>query len=94
MTRKAVIITAQGFQDEEFIYPYYRLLEAGFLVDVATKDKSLVFGKFGVPARPNISTVDLKAENYDLVFLPGGFEAPDRVRVLDEVLDFVRKFHS
>ena len=94
MTRKAVIITAQGFQDEEFIYPYYRLLEAGFLVDVATKDKSLVFGKFGVPARPNISTVDLKAENYDLVFLPGGFEAPDRVRVLDEVLDFVRKMDS
>ena len=91
MNRKAVIITAQGFQDEEFVYPFYRLLEEGLEVDVATKDKTPVFGKFGVPARPNISTDDLKADNYDLVLLPGGFEAPDRVRLLPEVLDFVRK---
>ena len=27
----------------------------------------------------------------DLVVLPGGFEAPDRVRLLTEVLEFVRK---
>lgn len=91
MSRKAVIITAQGFQDEEFVYPYYRLLEAGFEVDVATKDKSPAVGKFGVPARPNIATDDLDADNYDLVLLPGGFEAPDRVRLLPEVLEFVRQ---
>jgi len=90
MSLKAVIITAQGFQDEEFVYPYYRLLEAGFEVDVATKDKAQVFGKFGVPARPNINTDDLNADKYDLVLLPGGFEAPDRVRLLPEVLEFVR----
>lgn len=91
MSKRAVIITAQGFQDEEFVYPFYRLLEGGFEVDVATKDKMPVFGKFGVPARPNISTDELKAENYDLVLLPGGFEAPDRVRLLPEVLEFVRQ---
>ena len=92
MKRKAVIITAQGFQDEEFVYPYYRLLEAGFNVDVATKDKQPVFGKFGVPARPTISTDDLKCEHYELVLLPGGFEAPDRVRLLPvKVLEFIRQ---
>ena len=32
----AVIITAPRFQDEEFIYPYYRLQEADCHVDVAT----------------------------------------------------------
>jgi len=90
MHKRAVIITAQGFQDEEFVYPYYRLLEAGFSVDVATKDKAPAFGKFGVPARPTISTDELKPENYELVLLPGGFEAPDRVRLLPEVLEFVR----
>jgi protease I len=91
MQKRAVIITAQGFQDEEFVYPYYRLLEAGFCVDVATKDKVPVFGKFGVPARPTVSTDELKSENYELVLLPGGFEAPDRVRLLPEVLEFVRQ---
>ncbi|MBI4764778.1 MAG: type 1 glutamine amidotransferase [Deltaproteobacteria bacterium] len=91
MRKRAVIITAKGFQDEEFIYPYYRLLEAGFSVDVATKDKAPVFGKFGVPARPTVSTDELRSDNYELVLLPGGFEAPDRVRLLPEVLDFVRQ---
>ncbi|SVC16315.1 uncharacterized protein METZ01_LOCUS269169, partial [marine metagenome] len=28
MTKRAVIITGTGFQDEEVVYPYYRLLEA------------------------------------------------------------------
>lgn len=91
MKKRAVIITAQGFQDEEFVYPYYRLLEAGFSVDVATKNKTPVFGKFGVPARPTLSTDELNVDNYELVLLPGGFEAPDRVRLLPEVLDFVRQ---
>jgi protease I len=94
MTLRAVIITAQGFQDEEFVYPYYRLLEAGFDVDVATKDKTPVFGKFGIPARPNISTDQLDAQTYDLVLLPGGFEAPDRLRLLPEVLEFVRRMDA
>ncbi len=91
---KAVIITAQGFQDEEFVYPYYRLLEEGFEVDIATKDKVNVIGKYGVPSRANISTDQLGEKDYDLVVLPGGFEAPDRLRILPEVLAFVRKMDA
>ena len=34
--RKAVIIVGPGFEDSEFIYPFYRLEEAGFKVDVCT----------------------------------------------------------
>ena len=92
--KKAVIITAQNFQDEEFTYPYYRLLEEGFTVDVATPDKKEVFGKYGVPARPTIDTNDLKAQNYDLVILPGGFEAPDRLRIRKEVLKFIKDMYD
>ncbi|MBI5418811.1 MAG: type 1 glutamine amidotransferase [Deltaproteobacteria bacterium] len=94
MSRRAVIITAQGFQDEEYIYPYYRLIEAGFSVDVATKDKAPAFGKFGVPARPTMRTEDLRASDFDLVVLPGGFEAPDRVRLLPEVQEFIREMDA
>jgi len=91
MTLRTVIITAPGFQDEEVIYPYYRLLEEQYHVDIATKDGADVFGKFGVPARATISTPELQADDYDAVILPGGFEAPDRVRLLPEVLEFVRE---
>jgi len=92
--KRAVIITAPNFQDEEFTYPYYRLLEEGYSVDVATPDKVIVYGKYGVPAKPTIDTKDLKAINYDLVVLPGGFEAPDRLRIRKEVLDFVREMYE
>ncbi len=88
---QSVIITAPGFQDEEVVYPYYRLLEAGYKVDIATKDGEVVYGKYGVPARATMATTDLDADKFDIVVLPGGFEAPDRVRLLPEVLEFIRK---
>ena len=90
MAKKAVIITGPGFQDEEVVYPFYRLLEENFSTEIATKNGEVVYGKYGVPARATMSTTDLKADNFDCVVLPGGFEAPDRVRLLPEVLDFLR----
>lgn len=90
----SVIITGPGFQDEEFIYPYYRLKEAGYEVEVATKDGQTVYGKYGIPARATMSTTELDADKFDLVVLPGGFEAPDRVRLLPEVLGFIREMDN
>lgn len=87
--KRAIIITGQNFQDEEFIYPFYRLQEAGFQVDVAVKDKESVKGKYGVPARPTRDVTGLRADDYDLLVLPGGHKAPDRVRQIKEVLAFV-----
>lgn len=92
--KRAVIITGPHFQDEEFIYPYYRLQEAGFAVDVATKDKAVVYGKYGVPVKPTTDTRDLREEDYDLVVLPGGHEAPDRVRQDKSVLSFVKQMDA
>lgn len=87
---KAVIIAGPNFQDEEFTYPHYRLLEEGYNVDIATPDKTIVYGKYGVPAKPTLDTKDLKAADFDVVILPGGFEAPDRLRIRREVLKFVK----
>jgi len=89
--KHAVIITAQNFQDEEFVYPYYRLLEEGYSVDVATPGKENFSGKYGVPSKPTKDTMELKETDYDLVILPGGFEAPDRLRIRKEVLTFVKE---
>lgn len=91
---QSVIITGPGFQDEEVIYPYYRLQEAGFSVDIATKDGAVVLGKYGVPARATMSTAQLSEKQFDLVILPGGFEAPDRVRLDRDVLQFIRQMDA
>lgn len=95
MKNSAVIITAQGFQDHDVVYTYYRLIEEGWRADIATKDGSGVTGKYGVPlpmdktAQPLITFDDLDVESYDAVILTGGHEAPDRVRQDRRVLDFV-----
>ena len=94
MKKRSVIITGPGFQDEEYVYPYYRLLEAGFSVEVVTKEGEIVYGKYGVPARATKSTMELDVKNFDLLVLPGGFEAPDRVRLIPEVLEFVRQMDA
>lgn len=94
MAKKVVIITGPGFQDEEYIYPYYRLLEAGLEVDVATKDKQIVYGKYGNPAKPTIDVTELDPNKYDAVVLPGGFEAPDRVRLIPQVIEFVQEMNK
>lgn len=86
---RSVILVAQNFQDEEFAYPYYRMLEEGWAVDVASPKGIDVYGKYGVPARVNRSTAELFACDYDAVIIPGGFESPDRLRMQEEVLQFV-----
>ncbi|MFF3514973.1 DJ-1/PfpI family protein [Streptomyces sp. NPDC002573] len=92
----AVIITGPGFQDHDVVYTYYRLLEEGWHVDVATRNGADVVGKYGVPlpmdktAKPLITFEQLDVEAYDAVILTGGHEAPDRVRQDARVLDFIR----
>jgi protease I len=99
--KKIVVITAQGFEDEEVIYPVVRFFEEGWKIDIAIKDKNLVLGRFSFPIdyliknhATLVDTKDLNADNYDALFIPGGFEAPDRVRQIPEVLSFVKEMNA
>ena len=92
--KKAVIITGPGFEDVEVIYPYYRLLEAGFHVDIATKEAVDVNGKNGLVIKASVDARSLQEKDYQLVVIPGGHEAPDRVRQIKEVLSFIRDMNK
>ena len=50
---KAIIISGNLVQDHEFIYPYYRLLEEGFKVDVCLLEGKPVQGILGTKIPPN-----------------------------------------
>ncbi len=96
----AVIVTGPGFQDHDVIYTYYRLREAGYDVDVATAGGASVTGKYGVSvpldrrAPKPVGFDELAVARYDLVVLTGGHEAPDRVRQVPEVRDFVFEMNA
>lgn len=92
--KKAVIVIAQGVEDAEFVYPYYRLQEAGFQVDVASKGKIEVKGKHGLPIAATVDAEEIKEPDYEIVIVPGGHEAPDRVRQIKNVLQLIRDFDA
>jgi protease I len=86
---KALILVAEGVEDLEFFYPYYRLLEAGWKVDVAGPKGRRVAGKNGYEIEPDMSLADVKPEGYDLLILPGG-KAPETVRLNERALAVTR----
>lgn len=92
--KRAVIIVGKGFEDSEFTYPYYRLQEENIKVEIAVAGDKTVKGKMGQEAIPTIKCSDLKADNFDIVVIPGGHEGPDRVRQVKEVLEFIKEMDN
>lgn len=93
MTR-ALILTGKLVQDHEFIYPYYRLQEAGYEVDVAVRNKETVFGSIGVRIVPTKDIPELSASDYRLLVIPGGAKAMEYMRQDEELLSFIANFHA
>ncbi|MEM0465178.1 MAG: DJ-1/PfpI family protein [Candidatus Pacearchaeota archaeon] len=94
MVKKAVIITWEGYQDSEVIYPYYRLLEDDFKVDIAAQKTGDIYGILGTKMKATIPIHDLKIEDYDLIILPGGVKAIEKVRQEKNVLDFIYEWNK
>jgi protease I len=82
---KALVLLADNVEDLEFFYPYYRLLEEGWQVDVASPDGGRIVGKHGYDFEPNLSIPQVNAAEYDLLILPGG-KAPEAVRLQPEAV--------
>ncbi|MGE3622768.1 MAG: DJ-1/PfpI/YhbO family deglycase/protease [Bdellovibrionales bacterium] len=89
--RAVLIITDNGTEDLEFFYPYYRFIEAGYKVDVATPDGRMFAGKHGLGLKESKKIKDMKEENYVLLYLPGG-QAPASLKNNLDVLAITRSF--
>ena len=94
MAKRAVIITGKLVQDHEFIYPYYRLLEERYEVDVAVRGNELVYGQIGVKVQPNKDIPELRIGDYQMVVIPGGAKCLEYLRQDQPILDFIRDFHQ
>ncbi len=90
MKRVAILID-EGFEDSEFIYPYYRLLEAGMAVTVIAPKTGSCIGKHGTKAQVTERLEAAQSHAYDALYLPGG-HAPEKLQLLAETAPFVRAF--
>jgi protease I len=88
---RIAIITGDNVEDIEFFYPYYRLTEAGYDVDVITEKGGAFKGKHGLGLKNSKSIEEVSPENYTLLYLPGG-KAPAELRKNERVVEFVRRF--
>lgn len=93
---RALIVTDQGVQDQEFIYPFYRLQEAKFDVTVAAGGPGEFHGIQGVRFEAN-AAIDDEAEvigDYDLLVVPGGVKAMERLRLSDAAVYLVAEMYK
>ncbi len=88
--KKAIVLVEEMYNDYEFIYPYYRLLEAGADVQVVGPKAGQVYmGKAGTSAKSTAAAQDLSAADFDGLVIPGGY-APDHMRRHESMLRLVR----
>tara|TARA_B100001013_G_C24430247_1_gene371455 strand:- start:29 stop:565 length:537 start_codon:yes stop_codon:yes gene_type:complete len=97
--KKAIIVSGNLAQDHEFIYPFYRLLEEGFTVEVCMNEGTRVKGYLGTDLPPNkdheVKKIeDIKTSDYDLLIIPGGVKAMEKVRQNLKIINFITEFYN
>jgi protease I len=99
MGKKAIIVSGDQAQDHEFIYPFYRLLEENIKVDVCLVGGKPVKGILGTVLPPNkthpVKDIDdVKPDDYDLLVIPGGVKAMEKIRLEKKLIKFISDFNK
>lgn len=95
-TLKAVILTANEFEDMELFFPYFRLLEEGVEVDVAAPQKGTIQGEHGYSLKITKTIEEVDPAKYDLLVVPGGSPAgaPATVRKIKKAQEIAKSFFA
>jgi protease I len=95
-TLKAVILTANEFEDMELFFPFFRLLEEGVLVDIAAPQKGEIQGEHGYGLQITKTIDEIDPDQYDLLVVPGGFPngAPATVRKVKKAQEIAKSFFA
>lgn len=72
MAKKALVLTADKFEDMEVFFPTFRLMEEGWKVDIAAPKKETLHGENGYELGPDKTFDEVDPADYDLLYVPGG----------------------
>ncbi len=86
---KALILSADRYEDAEVLVPYYRFLEEGIEVDIASMKKGPIMGKHGYEVEATKTLSEVNPDEYGILVLPGG-RAPEAMRKEPKVVEIVR----
>jgi protease I len=93
---KAVVLTADQFEDMEVYFPVFRLQEEGWQVTIAAPTMQMLYGEHGYRLKPDTTIDKVNPDDFDLLIIPGGSPdgAPSTVRKIKEAQDIAKAFFS
>lgn len=102
MVKQALIITWEKYQDHELIYPFFSLKEQGYSVTIMANKVGKIWGSLGthMPCHAetsifeNATTRQKYLNDYELLVLPGGVKALEKVRQEKGVLQFIKEWDA
>jgi protease I len=94
--RKAIVLTADQFEDLEVYFPVFRLQEDGWKVVVAAPTMKEIYGEHGYGLDPDTTIDRVNPDDYDLLILPGGAPdgAPSTVRNIAKAQEIAKSFFA
>jgi len=88
---KVLMLVHDGVEDREMAYPYYRMQEAGYTVEVVGPERGKTHtGARGLPFTADLGPDDVRVDDYAAVIIPGG-KAPDYMRLVPRLVEIVRE---
>ena len=95
-SKRVAIVATDGFEQSELLEPKKALEAASAKVDVVSLKPGRIRGwkhtDWGDEVAVDKVVGDAKADDYDALVLPGGVINPDKLRLHEDVLAFVRAF--
>lgn len=96
MEKKVAVLATNGFEESELKSPKKAMEEAGFHVDIVSMEagtiKSWASGNWGEEYVVDKTLDEVSSKDYNALVLPGGVINPDKLRIEEKALDFVRSF--
>ena len=94
--KKIAILVANGFEQVEMTEPRRALDQAGAKTDIVSPEKATVRGwqhtKWGDEFDVDVPLEEADVSSYDALLLPGGVLNPDKLRLNEKAVRFVRSF--
>ena len=98
MTKRVLILAADGFEQSELMDPKAALEAAGFETVVASSNAGEIKGwkdkNWGESVAVDALIADMNASDFDALLLPGGQMNPDILRMDEAAVDLVEDFND
>lgn len=95
---KVAMLTEHGFEQSELTGPREAMERAGVTVHVVSPHhdevKAWNEGEWGIRVRVDVPLEEANPDDYDGLVLPGGVMNPDKLRMNEQAVEFVRRFFA